>query len=161
MSRFPWSRFLWSRFPCFALFFVVAGLLVWSSDGLSQGKKGKKPDGGKKGTELFKFDGKLTADDAKDTVRKGCHRKLHDVRLEPGNYVIDLVSDDFDAYLRVEDAKGFEVAKDDDKAGDFNARIMFKVGSPDPVEYRLVVTTYSRGETGKYRLTVSAQKDKK
>jgi len=129
-----------SRFPCFALFFVVAGLLGSSSDGLGQGKKGKKPDGGgKKGAEVFKVDGKLSADDPKDTVRKGCHHKVHDVKLEPGNYVIDLVSDDFDAYLRVEDTKGKELAKDDDKGVDFNARIMFKVDQAD--DYRLIVTT--------------------
>lgn len=145
-----------SRFPCFALFFVVAGLLVWSSDGLGQGKKGKKPDGGKKGAEVLKVDGKLSTDDPKDTVRKGCHHKVHDVKLEPGSYIIDLVSDDFDAYLRVEDTKGKELAKDDDKGVDFNARIMLKVDQAD--DYRLIVTTYSRGETGKYRLTVSAQK---
>ena len=84
---------------------------------------------------------------------------MHTVKLEPGGYTIDLVSNDFDAYLRVEDAKGKEVAKDDDKGGDFNARILFKVEQAD--DYRLVVTTFSRGETGNYKLTVTKQKDDK
>ena len=143
------------RIPCSA-FAVVVALLLWSSQAPAQGKKGGAKKGG---AEVFKVDDKLTTSDPKDKIRKSCHAKLHIGKLEPGSYTIDLVSNDFDAYLRVEDAMGKELAKDDDKGGDFNARILFKVDEAN--EYRLVVTTASRGETGQYKLTVTKQKDDK
>jgi hypothetical protein len=140
---------------------LVAGL-AWTGEGFAQKGKGKKAPEKAKGTELLKVDDKLSTADAKDKVRTSCHSKAHPVKLEAGVlYTIDVVSDDFDPYLRLEDSQGKEVAKDDDKGGDFNARILFKA---DEAEYRVVVTTYSRGEVGRYRLTVTstqaAPKDK-
>src|SRR5262245_52372089 len=122
--------------------------------GLAQGKKGKSE-------EVLKVDGKLTTEDPKDKVRTSCHHKVHTLKMEEGGvYTIDLVSDDFDAYLRLEDSQEKELAKNDDiKSGDFNSRIIFKCDRGDT--YRIIVTTFGRGETGKYKLTVTRPVEKK
>ena len=59
-------------------------------------------------------------------------------------YTLDLVSEDFNAYLRIEhDDKG-KLAEDDDGAGFLNSRIVF---TPDADgTYRLVVTTCDGGQ---------------
>ena len=54
---------------------------------------------------VLKVEGKLTADDPKDAVRKDSYCKVHTVKLEKDVvYRIDLISTQFDAYLRLEDA---------------------------------------------------------
>src|SRR5262249_25886133 len=68
---------------------------------------------------------KLTKDDKKDTKRQfAC--KIHVVPMKAGSvYTIDMVSNEFDAYLRLEDSSGKELAEDDDSGGNLNARIIF------------------------------------
>jgi len=99
--------------------------------------------------------GELTKDDAKDTVRKQSLCKIFAVKLEKGKtYQIDMVSTMFDAYLRLEDANGKELAKDDDSGGDLNARILFDC--PKEGVYRIIATTFIGG-SGEFTLSVKRQ----
>lgn len=99
------------------------------------------------------IDGSLTDQDAKDTRRKeGSRAQANTVALRKGVlYVIDLVSKDFDAYLRLEDGSGKPLAEDDDGGGGTNARLFFI--PPKTGDYTIVATAY-KPKTGKYRLTV-------
>ncbi len=99
------------------------------------------------------INGQLTDKDAKDTRRKeGSRAQRHPVPLRQGVlYVIDLVSKDFDAYLRLEDAAGKPLAEDDDGGGGTNARLFFI--PPKTGDYTIVATAF-QPKTGKYRLTV-------
>jgi hypothetical protein len=99
------------------------------------------------------FDGALSKTDPFDLEREKCYRQLHEFKMQAGKtYTLDLVSEDFDAYLRIEtDEKG--ILKEDDDGGGFNnARIVF-TPEADGV-YRLVVTSCDSGDFGAYRLTI-------
>ena len=63
---------------------------------------------------------------------------------------IDLISDDFDAYLILVSPTGERIAADDDSAGGTNARITLTL--PTTGTYTLIATSYGVGETGTYRL---------
>src|SRR5262249_5576113 len=65
---------------------------------------------------------------------------------------IDLKSKDFDAFLRLEDAKGKEVAFNDDaNPSTFDSRIIYKVAKTG--EFKIIVTSFdSKG--GNFTLTV-------
>jgi serine protease Do len=77
--------------------------------------------------------------------------RFHSVKLTAGRtYAIDLKSNQFDAFLRLQ-LRGQQVAQDDDGGGNFNARIVFPV--TETASYRIVVTTFN-GKTGAYTLTV-------
>jgi hypothetical protein len=68
---------------------------------------------------------------------------------------IDLVSDDFDAYLSlgvVESGRYSELDADDDGGEGLNSRLTFMV--PSDGDYLLRVTSADPGETGRYALTV-------
>jgi hypothetical protein len=111
-----------------------------------------QPKGGGKG---LKVEGQLTADDTQDAVRKGSHHKVHTFTMEAGKtYVIDMVtrSPGFDPFLRLEDAAGKQLAQDDDGGGFPNARITFTAERGG--EYKIIATTFAKGMTGKYLLTV-------
>jgi HEAT repeat protein len=104
-----------------------------------------------KGTKII--DGQLAATDPLDKVRKQMHHKVHTVAMMAGQvYVIDLQSNDFDSWLRLEDAAGKQLAQDDDGGGFPHARITFT--APATADYRLIVTTYAPGKTGTYTLKV-------
>ena len=112
--------------------------------------------GPKAGAELLKVDGQLTNDDPKDRIRKGSVHKVHTVKMLAGkSYTIDLVSRDFDAYLRLEDSAGTNLAEDDDSGGFPDARIVFQAPKDDT--YRIIATTYDR-KVGRYTLTVKEGK---
>ena len=93
----------------------------------------------------------LKADDEKDkTQQQPC--KVFTVDCKKGrNYKIDMASKEIDSYLRLEDASGKELAKDDDSGGLVDARISFSCRA-DGV-YRVVCTTFAGG-TGAFTLTV-------
>jgi CHAT domain-containing protein/tetratricopeptide (TPR) repeat protein len=103
---------------------------------------------------VLKVAGELTRDDPVDPVlKKGFHR-VYPVKLAADAYYqIDLVSKDFDAYLRLEDAEGRRLAEDDDSGGDLNARLLYKPDKTD--SFRIIVTTYDAAKTGKFLLTVT------
>src|SRR6185295_14069371 len=72
------------------------------------------------------------------------------------NYQIDMMSKDFDAYLRLLDPAGKQVAEDDDGGEGLNARINFK--APEDGNYKIIATTFKPGATGKFVL-VTKDKD--
>jgi S1-C subfamily serine protease len=99
------------------------------------------------------FDGALKKTDPFDFEREKCVRHIHEFKVQPGKtYTFDLLSDDFDAYLRLEDADGNKIAEDDNGAGFANSRIVHTATAETGV--RLVVTTCSAGEVGGYRLVI-------
>src|SRR5262249_30702690 len=65
---------------------------------------------------------------AKDSPKvMGKPARVHDVKMSPDKtYIIDLESSDFDAYLRILDSDGKQLAEDDDSGDGLNARIRFK-----------------------------------
>ncbi len=88
-----------------------------------------------------------------DRVRNSpCH--VHRLELKKGNsYVIDLISRDFDAFLRLEDMYENELATDDDSGGNLNARIHFTPRQSGP--YKIIATTFN-SNVGAYQLSVKA-----
>src|SRR5688572_3249537 len=91
--------------------------------------------------ELLKVTDKLTADDPADKVKRNSKSKVHPFKMETGKgYKIELHSKDFDAYLRLENPEGNQVAFDDDGAGFPNARLIH-LASKDG-EYRIIVTSF-------------------
>ena len=79
------------------------------------------------GKTIFNVSDALTDKDDFDPVAKDCHARSYKIKLQKGKtYQIDMISLDgkqFDTFLRLEDAKGKQVAEDDDSGGDLNARI--------------------------------------
>jgi hypothetical protein len=67
-------------------------------------------------------------------------------------YTIDLASDEFDSYLRLENDDAGKLGEDDDGAGNLNSRIVFTPTAAGT--YRVVVTTCDPGQAGVYRLTI-------
>jgi thiol-disulfide isomerase/thioredoxin len=107
--------------------------------------------GGKAGKDL-RFDGKLTVNDPKDPKRNAAF-KTHVVKLRKGvTYTIDMISTQFDNYLRLLDASGKELAEDDDSGGMQNARIIFNCQMDG--DYKIIATAYNENGVGDYVLTV-------
>jgi thiol-disulfide isomerase/thioredoxin len=100
-----------------------------------------------------KIDGKLAPDDPKDPQRNTpC--KIHVVALKAGQrYTIDMIGRGFDAFLRLEDKAGKQLAEDDDSGGDQNAQIVFNCTMDG--DYRIFCTCVGNAN-GKYTLTVKA-----
>jgi hypothetical protein len=104
------------------------------------------------GTEGTKVDARLTNDDPADPLGPGNRYKLYSLSLKAGKaYTIELNSDDFDAFLRVHDARFRRLALDDDGGGDLNSRIVFR--PPADGVYHVVATSFD-GETGAFTLRV-------
>lgn len=101
------------------------------------------------------FEGTIKKTDPYDLEREKCFRHVHNFKMQPGKtYTLDLISEDFDAYLRVE-LDDNKIAEDDDSAGNNNARIVFTPkDAKEAQEYRLVVTTCDPGQLGAYRLII-------
>jgi len=103
------------------------------------------------GPDGINIDGVLAKDDPLDKVRKK-HCRIFEVRMNSGKrYLIDLTSSQFDAYLRLENAGGKQLAEDDDSGDGNNARIRFK--APSDGIYRVIATTYNL-ETGQFLLKI-------
>ncbi len=103
------------------------------------------------GTEGLMVEAVLTKDDPLDKARKK-YCRTYDVKMDAGKtYIIDMISQQFDTYLRLEDAAGKELAKDDDSGGGNNARIRFK--APNDGAYRVVATSFGL-ETGLFVLKI-------
>jgi peroxiredoxin len=69
-------------------------------------------------------------------------------------YTIDMVSKDFDSYLRLLDPKGNQIEEDDDSGGDLNSRIVFNCTKDG--DYKIVATTFGPDAMGAYSLTVKS-----
>ncbi|HZZ78122.1 MAG TPA: redoxin family protein, partial [Gemmataceae bacterium] len=136
------------------LAFAIACL--WTGAPAVHGGEKKKKEAGKEESLFKKFD-KLTEDDAKDTKMKRSHAKTFKVKLAEGKaYKIDLVSDDFDTFLRLENSAGKEVAFNDDidlANKDLNSRIIYV--APKTGEYKIIVTTFEGNKTGKFAVEMT------
>jgi thiol-disulfide isomerase/thioredoxin len=115
--------------------------------------------GDKDTDKTFKVEGKLTDDDPRDKSTKTASN-VHKYPMKAGsNYVIRMVSDEVDAFLRLETAKGEEVAENDDESpGSFNAKIIYRCKKDG--DYKIITTCFGQPVdpklklTGKYTLTV-------
>jgi len=95
---------------------------------------------------------KLTSDEANDRISRYPH-KVHPIKMEAGKvYVIELKGKKFDAFLRLEDAKGKHLAHNDNNEGKgSDARLYFK--ATEGGTYNVVATAANKN-TGDYVLTV-------
>lgn len=113
-----------------------------------------KPAGG---NIVKTFDGVIAKTDPFDAERDKCYRHVHEFKMQVGKtYTLDLMSEEFDSYLRVEHEEKGKLAEDDDGGGFLNSRIVFTPEADGT--YRLVVTTCDPGQLGAYRLTVRETK---
>jgi hypothetical protein len=79
---------------------------------------------------------------------------LYKLALEAGQMVsIGLASEDFDAYLRLQDKAGMDLASDDDSGGGLNSRLLYT--APESATYTVVVGSFADDGAGAYTLTVS------
>src|SRR5262249_55144230 len=115
--------------------------------------------GGVKGGDpkvILNLNAVLDKNDPFDDKRTNSHHKVHVFKMQKGKqYQIDMISSQFDSYLRLENKDGVQLAEDDDSGGMLNARIYFtpmKTGS-----YRIIATTFGPGVTGMYTLKVSVK----
>jgi ABC-2 type transport system ATP-binding protein len=136
---------------------ILAVLVLYCVTASAGGtKKGVKPGSTKKEIKApkeLRVDGVLTPDLPFDPVRRGSHHKVYRFPMKGGStYTIDLMSPDFDDYLRLEDSTGKELRQDDDNGLNQNARIIFRAPRDDT--YRLIVTSFAPGATGRYTLWV-------
>jgi hypothetical protein len=99
-----------------------------------------------------KVEASLASTDPTDAVQTHSVCKTYTIRLAKAKaYQIDMMSKDVDSFLRLEDAAGKELAKDDDGGGGRDARIQFECHENG--EYRIIATTYFGG-TGNFTLSV-------
>jgi len=97
--------------------------------------------------------GQLAATDPKDASKNECYCKIYTIKLEAGkSYQIDCTSA-WDNWLRLEDAKGKQLAEDDDDGGGTNAQIVFECKTDG--EYRIIVTSFEPGDTGDFQVAVA------
>lgn len=101
----------------------------------------------------IEINNELTANDGNDP-KLNQPAKKYTVKFDKDKtYIIDLVSKDFDAYLRLLDKNGKALTEDDDGGGDLNARIIY---SPTETgDHQIVASTFD-GQVGKFSLKVRA-----
>jgi len=142
---------------------LLAALAVASSQGTGARADDdkKKPDETKQKDGTLKVEDELTRDDPKDKLIKQSPAKTYDYDMKKGAiYVIDLKSEAFDSYLRLENPSGKQVAANDDATPDtLNARIVYK--APAAGTYKIFATCLPEGKVGKFTLTarLGSQKD--
>jgi len=126
--------------PMLRILVCAAVLLLPSTSLIVQGAGEKKAD--------LKTEGKLTADDPKDKVLKKSPHKVHEFKMQAGKiYVIDLSSKNFDAFLRLEDPDGKQVAINDDvEPGNLDSRIVYK--APKDGTYKIIATYLDPSQGG-------------
>jgi hypothetical protein len=138
---------------------MAACILVVSSYATQAGEKDKKlsPAVGKIALKDGKGEvkGKLAESDPKDTGRTESFCKIYTIKLEAGKtYQVDCKSD-WDNWLRIEDAKGKQLAEDDDSGGGTDAQILFECKTAG--EYRFIVTSFDAATTGDFTVTVATK----
>ena len=102
------------------------------------------PDG------VGRVEGMLSDDDPPNAF--GRTHKAYQVQMEAGkNYQIDLVSNDFDSYLFLLDAKNNKITEDENAGGPRNARIIHQAKTADL--FRIDVSHFDK-KSGKFTLTV-------
>ena len=79
--------------------------------------------------------------------------KIFQVQLQGHRtYVIDLVSNQFDAYLYLQNLGGQELARDDDSGGNLNARISYTIQAPGT--YKIIATSLGKQSVGNFNFTI-------
>src|SRR6185295_1402799 len=125
----------------------LASLLLVINPALTQEKK----------IDQFAEKGEFNADTPKDKEKTDCPSRLYALKCVAGRtYTIDMRSEDFDSYLRLEDPTGKTIKTDDDSGGGakgLDARIVFKAEKTDT--YRIAATSFNSAAKGKYTLTVT------
>jgi hypothetical protein len=95
--------------------------------------------------------GQLQDGDGVDPIQNQA-AKVYAVELAEGTpYSITHKSQDFDAFLRIRDGSGKELASDDDSGGNLDARILFV--PPAKGVYRIVATSFDGGR-GNFQLVL-------
>ena len=90
--------------------------------------------------------------DPRDAQRGG-PSQTRVVKLKAGQtYVIDMISNEVDSYLRLLDAKDNRLDEDDDSGGMLNSRIRFNCSKDG--DYKIVCTTFAANMTGSYTLSM-------
>src|SRR5262249_42141622 len=101
---------------------------------------------------------RLTKDDKKDMTRgNNCYCKTYKIEMKPKTtYIIELDSKDFDAYLRLENEEGKQVAYDDDGAGvGLNAKMVYNCDKAGT--YTIFATSFEEAATGEFHLRASVK----
>jgi hypothetical protein len=95
--------------------------------------------------------GQIVPNDLPDKVRRHpC--KIHTLRLSKDReYQIDMMSKEFDTFLRIEDVDGKQLAADDDGGEGLNSRLRFTPPKDDV--YQVIATSFGGG-AGMYVLKV-------
>ena len=160
MGDHPWRTAVSTRTRQISVALVMAAcILVASSYASEAGDKDKKitPAVGKITLKDGKGEvkGKLADNDPKDASKNESYCKIYTIKLEAGKtYQVDCKSD-WDNWLRIEDAKGKQLAEDDDSGGGTDAQILFECKTAG--EYRIIVTSFDAATTGDFTVTVAAK----
>jgi len=88
------------------------------------------------------------------TLSNGAYAETRSLVLSTTTIItlrLELASDEFDTVLYVRDASGTLVVLDDDSGPDTDSRIEHTFS---PGTYRLIATSYDRGEIGNYTISV-------
>ena len=135
------------------LLVLVASIMLPFTLGLLQAKP-IPPNKKAEPAPVFKpieIKNELDQNDPKDEKLNNPSKKYTVKLHKHKTYVIDLISADFDAYLRLLDKKGKQLAEDDDGGGDLNSRIIHSAGGTG--DHQIVATSLD-GQVGKFTLTV-------
>ena len=119
---------------------------------LAGGKKEDEPKQVEKAKDVV-VNSELIAADPKDRVLTQSHCKTYTYKMVQGRtYQIDLMSRDFDAFLRLETPGGQQVAADDDGGEGLNSRIVYR--APQTGDFQIFAMSLGGGSTGKFTLIV-------
>jgi hypothetical protein len=101
----------------------------------------------------FEHANKLTDKDPRDRVRQQMFAKIFLVNMVKDRvYTIDMMSRQFDAFLRLEDSAGKQLAEDDDSGGNLDALVIFR--APATGTYRIITTSFAGNTQGDFLLRV-------
>jgi len=131
---------------------MLAPSLIQAGDKKEEGQKDVRTRDKEEKKETV-VDDALTNADLKDKVLTQSFCKTYTYKMTQGRtYQIDLMTAAFDAYLRLENPKGENVASDDDGGEGLNSRI--KYVAPATGDYTVCAMSLGGGSTGKFKLVV-------
>jgi hypothetical protein len=135
------------------LLVLVASIMLLFTLGLLQAKPipSNKKDELAPAFKPIEIKNVLDQNDPKDEKLNNPSKKYTVKLHKDKTYVIDLISADFDSYLRLLDKKGKQLAEDDDGGGDLNSRIIHSASGTG--DYQIVATSLD-GQVGKFTLAV-------
>jgi hypothetical protein len=109
--------------------------------------------------QLLKAGQRFTTSESKGVLGPKQRENVLSVKMRAGRiYVIDLESDQFDSYLRLEKAPGKTLAENDDVSPhNPNSRLIFQAPADDT--YRVITTSFQQQGKGSYTLRIRELKD--